>query len=32
MLDLLLPAFRDRDRSHLTIAFGCTGGNTGRSR
>lgn len=26
MLDLLLPAFRDSDRSHLTIAFGCTGG------
>jgi UPF0042 nucleotide-binding protein len=26
MLDLLLPAFRDSDRSHLTVAFGCTGG------
>ncbi|MFW5642103.1 MAG: RNase adapter RapZ [Roseicyclus sp.] len=26
MLDLVLPAFRDSDRSHLTIAFGCTGG------
>ena len=26
MLDLLLPAFRDGDRSHLTVAFGCTGG------
>jgi UPF0042 nucleotide-binding protein len=26
MLDHLLPAFRDSDRSHLTIAFGCTGG------
>jgi UPF0042 nucleotide-binding protein len=26
LLDLLLPAFRDSDRSHLTVAFGCTGG------
>jgi UPF0042 nucleotide-binding protein len=26
MLDLLLPAFRDSDRSHLSVAFGCTGG------
>jgi UPF0042 nucleotide-binding protein len=26
MLDLALPAFRDGDRSHLTVAFGCTGG------
>jgi len=26
MLDLILPAFRDGDRSHLTVAFGCTGG------
>lgn len=26
MLDLLLPAFSDSDRSHLTVAFGCTGG------
>lgn len=26
MLGLLLPAFRDSDRSHLTVAFGCTGG------
>jgi hypothetical protein len=31
MLDLLLPAFRDSDRSHLTVAFGCTGGNTAPS-
>jgi UPF0042 nucleotide-binding protein len=28
MLDLLLPAFRDSDRSHLTVAFGCTGRQT----
>ncbi|MDG4649053.1 RNase adapter RapZ [Roseibacterium sp. SDUM158017] len=26
MLDLLLPAFRDEGKSHLTVAFGCTGG------
>lgn len=26
MLDLLLPAFREEGKSHLTIAFGCTGG------
>jgi UPF0042 nucleotide-binding protein len=26
MLELLLPAFRDEGKSHLTIAFGCTGG------
>lgn len=26
LMDLLLPAFRDSDRSHLTVAFGCTGG------
>jgi UPF0042 nucleotide-binding protein len=26
MLDLLLPAFRDEGRSHLTVALGCTGG------
>ncbi len=26
MLDLLLPAFREEGKSHLTVAFGCTGG------
>jgi len=26
MADLLLPAFRSEGKSHLTIAFGCTGG------
>ncbi|MEJ6390952.1 RNase adapter RapZ [Gymnodinialimonas ulvae] len=26
MLDLLLPAFRAEGKSHLTVAFGCTGG------
>ncbi len=26
MLDLLLPAFRDEGKSHLTVALGCTGG------
>lgn len=26
MLDLLLPAFKEEGKSHLTIAFGCTGG------
>jgi UPF0042 nucleotide-binding protein len=26
MLDLLLPAYRDEGKSHLTVAFGCTGG------
>jgi UPF0042 nucleotide-binding protein len=26
MLALLLPAFRDEGKSHLTVAFGCTGG------
>ena len=26
LLDLLLPAFREEGKSHLTIAFGCTGG------
>jgi len=26
MLDLLLPAFREEGKSHLAIAFGCTGG------
>lgn len=26
MLDLLIPAYRDEGKSHLTIAFGCTGG------
>ena len=26
MLDLLLPAFREEGKSHLTLAFGCTGG------
>jgi UPF0042 nucleotide-binding protein len=26
MADLLLPAFREEGKSHLTIAFGCTGG------
>ena len=26
LMDLILPAFRDGDRSHLTVALGCTGG------
>jgi UPF0042 nucleotide-binding protein len=26
LFDLLLPAFRDEGKSHLTLAFGCTGG------
>ena len=26
MLELLLPAFREEGKSHLTVAFGCTGG------
>lgn len=26
MLDLLLPAFKEEGKSHLTVAFGCTGG------
>ncbi|MGR3469008.1 MAG: RNase adapter RapZ [Shimia sp.] len=26
MLHLLLPAYRDEGKSHLTVAFGCTGG------
>jgi UPF0042 nucleotide-binding protein len=26
MADLLVPAFQDEGKSHLTIAFGCTGG------
>ena len=26
MLDTLLPAFAAEGKSHLTIAFGCTGG------
>ncbi len=26
MLGLLLPAFREEGKSHLTVAFGCTGG------
>ena len=26
MLDLLVPAFREEGKSHLTVAFGCTGG------
>ncbi|GAA5074058.1 RNase adapter RapZ [Roseibacterium beibuensis] len=26
MLALLLPAFREEGKSHLTVAFGCTGG------
>lgn len=26
MLALLLPAFRDEGKSHLTVSFGCTGG------
>jgi len=26
LLDLLLPGFQDEGKSHLTIAFGCTGG------
>lgn len=26
MLDLLIPAFQEEGKSHLTVAFGCTGG------
>ncbi|MEX3016943.1 RNase adapter RapZ [Gymnodinialimonas hymeniacidonis] len=26
MLELLLPAFKEEGKSHLTVAFGCTGG------
>lgn len=26
MLDMLLPAFKEEGKSHLTVAFGCTGG------
>lgn len=26
MINLLLPAFRDEGKTHLTVAFGCTGG------
>ena len=26
LLELLLPAYRDEGKSHLTVAFGCTGG------
>lgn len=26
MLDLLIPAFKEEGKSHLTVAFGCTGG------
>lgn len=26
LLDLLLPAFQEEGKSHLTVAFGCTGG------
>lgn len=26
MIDMLLPAFQEEGKSHLTVAFGCTGG------